>query len=205
MKNVKNNLKLGVGVAVLFVALMVAVFPPLGSGLTPDSAGYLQFSPFRQPLYGVWANGIYLVSSSWRAVQIAQIWLYIAVGTWLIIELSVVSWLGLFAAIVFTAVQLVLAKLGILGLVGSLMSEGLFFPLILLQAALLLVWLRTKSSRVLSALIVVVVAMTQIRTAALLAAIVPLIVALIAVLKPIGSGVRKKGAIALSTLGLVVS
>ena len=74
--------------------------------------------------------------------------------------------------------QLVLTRLGLLNLVASLISEGLFYPMIILMVALLLAWLRTRSAGVLVGLALLLVGMTQLRTAALLVVVVPIFAAL---------------------------
>lgn len=63
---------------------------------------------------------------------------------------------------------------------GSFITEGLFFPLIMLMGALFLAWQRTRRAFPAIALALVLVAMTQLRTAALLVVVLPCICALIA-------------------------
>jgi hypothetical protein len=71
-----------------------------------------------------------------------------------------------------------LTRLGLLNLVGSLISEGLFYPMILLMAAIFLAWLRTHRKSLLVGFALILVAMTQLRTAALLVIAVPIFAAI---------------------------
>ena len=150
----------------------------LGFRVSPDTAGYLQFSPYRQPMYGMWANAIYAFSGSWHTVQVLQIGAFVSCSAWVIVELAIISQLGILSALLFVAMQLVLTRLGLLNLVASLISEGLFYPMIMLMVAMFLAWLRTRSTSVLAGLALLLVGMTQLRTAALLVVAVPIFAAL---------------------------
>ena len=63
----------GLLIATIYLASVLIGMGDLGSGFSPDTAGYLQFSPYRQPMYGTWANAIYALSGSWHTVQVLQI------------------------------------------------------------------------------------------------------------------------------------
>jgi hypothetical protein len=166
----------GVVLAVLYAVAVAGslVVSGLGSGVTPDTAGYLEFSPYRQPLYGLWANGIHHLTSRWSAVIILQVAMFVGSVAWILIELAAASSLGVLAAACFALIQLILFKLGLLDLVESLATEGLFYTLINVALASLLVWLRTGSAAAVAALCFLLVAMTQLRTAALLVPILAL-------------------------------
>ena len=169
--------------AVLFVVIYVAfVFvgpSPLATGFSPDTASYLQLSPYRrEPMYGVWANGIHALFGSWRIVEMLQVGAFLSFSAWVIVELTLISNLGPLSALLFVAMLLVLTRLGLLNLVGSLISEGLFYPMIMLMVAMLLAWLRTRSTSFLVGLMLILVGMTQLRTAALLVLGVPILAAI---------------------------
>lgn len=102
----RSRLVLGLLVAIAYAVASIALMAPLGSGLTPDTAGYLEFSPLRQPLYGLWAHAAHGLSGSWITVQRMQISVFLFAAAWVIVELSVVSRLGLLAAALFVVTQI---------------------------------------------------------------------------------------------------
>ena len=122
-------------------------------------------------MYGLWATTIFALTGSFCAVEFLQIGLFIAVGIWVIVELSLISDV---AAAIFAAGLAGLNRFGLIALAGSLNSEGLFYPMILVMVALFLWWLRTRRTGILAALALLVVAMTQLRTAAMLVPMLPL-------------------------------
>src|SRR5262249_58729483 len=126
-----------------YLAITLAGWPALDGKFSPDTSSYLDFSPYRQPMYGLWAHAIFTLVGSYRAVELVQSALFIAAGMWVIFELSLISggW-GPLAAAIFAAALAVLNRLGLVGLAGSLNSEGLVYPMILLMFALFLVLLQ---------------------------------------------------------------
>src|SRR6266568_1041824 len=94
-----------------FVLVLVSSFPPSGSPL-PDTNAYLEFSPYRQPMYGMWANGIHALSGSWRAVELLQIAAFVSFSAWAIIELALISNVGVLSALLFLAMLVIVARLG---------------------------------------------------------------------------------------------
>src|SRR5262245_6443568 len=166
--SLRTRLICGVLIATIYLTSVLIGMGDLGSGFSPDTAGYLQFSPYRQPMYGTWANAIYALSGSWHTVQALQIAAFLSCSAWVIVELAVISGLGVLSALLFAAMQFVLIRLGLLDLVASLISEGLFYPMIMLMVAMLLTWLRTGRTGVLVGLALLLVGMIQLRSAALL-------------------------------------
>jgi hypothetical protein len=152
---------------------------PIQNGLfTPDTSSYLNFSPYRQPMYGLWANGMAALTGSFRAVQFLQTGLYIAAGIWVIFELALISNIcGPVAAAILTVALAALNRFGLMEVAGSLISEGLFYSMILIMVAQFLWWLRTRQTFILVAIAILLVAMTQLRTAAMLVVILPLTIA----------------------------
>jgi hypothetical protein len=165
----------GAIIALAYLGFTVAGWPTLDGAFSPDTSSYLDFSPYRQPMYGLWANAIFALLGSYRAVELVQSSLFIAAGIWVIFELSLISETGgPAAAAIFAAALAVLNQFGLVGLAGSLNSEGLFYPMILVMVTLFLWWLRTRRTGMLVALAFLLVAMTQLRTAAMLVVMVPL-------------------------------
>src|SRR5262245_32233431 len=120
----RTRLIWGVLIATIYLASVLIGMGDLGSGFTPDTAGYLQFWPYRQPMYGTWANAIFALSGSWGTVQVLQIAAFLSCSAWVIVELAVISGLGMLSAVLFAAMQFVLIRLGLLDVVASLLSEG---------------------------------------------------------------------------------
>jgi hypothetical protein len=164
--------------AIIYVASVLVGMPAISSEFSPDTADYLELSPFRQPVYGMWANAAFTLLGSWEAVKVSQIAGFAACGAWVAIELAMISSLGVFAALLFVAMIVALGRLGLLVLVGSLISEGLFFPMLLLMMAMLLAWLRSRRDAFLIGLVLLMVVMTQVRDAAVLIVAVPLFAAI---------------------------
>jgi hypothetical protein len=162
-----------IAVAYLGAVLAGTEWSAFDGSFSPDTAGYLDFSPYRQPMYGLWANTIFALTGSFRAVQFVQIALFTAVGIWVVIELSLISDV---AAAIFAVALAGLNRFGLTGLAGSLNSEGLFYPMILVMVALFLWWLRSRRTGILAALALLLVAMTQLRTAAMLLPMLPLVI-----------------------------
>jgi hypothetical protein len=164
----------GAIIALAYLGLVFAGWDTPNGTFSNDTASYLDFSPFRQPMYGLWANAIFALFGSYRTVELLQSGFFIAAGIWVIFELSLISDVGgPAAAAIFAAALAVLNQFGLLGLVGSLNSEGLFYPMILVMVALFLWWLRTRRTLILMVLAFLLVAMTQLRTAAMLVVTVP--------------------------------
>lgn len=173
------------------------------SGATPDTASYLDFSPYRQPLYGLWAHFLFQATGSWSSVVQFQTALFILAVAWTLVELARISTLGVIAAVALASIHLVLLRMGLVALVGTLATEGLFYTMIMAGAALMLAWLRTRSRLVLALALLLVVTMTQLRTAALLACFVPLGAAAIAL---VAYGWRSpQGRVALGTIAALVA
>lgn len=204
--NARNRLAIGLALGLAYtgaVIFSVAAWSGLGSGFTHDTAAYLEFSPYRQPLYGIWANAVNQMSGTWTSVLYAQVLLFAASVCWVLLELSLISRLGLLAASLLAIAQIILLRMGMIGFVELLGTEGLFYPMIMLSGALLLAWLRTGSSFAILGLVLLMVAMTQLRTAALLVFAVPATAALVAVVRfPTQSLQFRSGAIALAVLTL---
>jgi hypothetical protein len=188
-----------------YVAATAFMLGPLNDGFNPDTNGYVLYSPYRQPLYGMWANALHSMLQSWSAVKAVQIWMFVACSAWVIVELSQVSRRGVLSAISLAAVLLVLTKLGLLNLVGSIISEGLFLPMTALMVGLFLRWVRTGSNATLGILTFSVFLMTQIRTAALLVITVPTIAAAIMLARWWKSRVDVAGSVVLGVVALGLS
>jgi hypothetical protein len=176
----------GAIIALAYLGLAVIGWPTLDGSFSPDTAGYLDLSPYRQPMYGLWANTIYALAGSYETVQVLQCGLFIAVGIWVIFELSLISDIGGPAAAAIFAVGLAaLNRFGLITLAGSLISEGLFYVMIMSMVALFLWWLRTRRTGILIALAILLIAMTQLRPAAMLVPILPLAIAVyVLILRP---------------------
>jgi hypothetical protein len=210
--SLRSRLILGVLIAAIYLASVLTVLMGMPDVMlmrmsdSGDSAGYLQFSPYRQPMYGTWANATYAFSGSWHTVQVFQLGAFLSCSAWVIVELAIVSRLGVIAALLFVAMQLVFTRLRLLNLVASLISEGLFYPMIVLMVAMLLTWLRTRSMGVLAGLALLLVSMTQLRTGALLVVAVPIFAALFVLARqPIRSAIGRSSVLLLGTvfIGLV--
>jgi hypothetical protein len=197
----RTRLIWGVLIATIYLVSVLIGMGDLGSGLSSDTVWYLQLSPYRQPMYGLWANAIYALSGSWHTVQVLQIAAFLSCSAWVIVELAVISGLGMLSAVLFAAMQFVLVRLGLLDIVASLLSEGLFYPMIMLMVAMLLTWLRTGRTGVLVGLALLLVAMSQLRTAALLVPAVPILAATCALaLQPTRSASGRPAVFVVSTV-----
>jgi hypothetical protein len=193
--------RLGANIALIYLGFSIAGWPILNGTFSPDTPGYLEIelSAYRQPMYGLWADSTFALADSWRAVQFIQASAFVAFGMWVILELASISASGILAAALFAAALIILNQFGLIGLAGSLISEGLFYPMIMLMTALFLWWLRTRRVGILAGLALVLVAMTQLRTAAMLVLIVPLTAA-IYMLIPAPS----RGGLDRSAMGLIL-
>jgi hypothetical protein len=203
----QTRLTVGILMAAAYLACVVIIMPDFGSGFTADTAGYLEFSPYRQPMYGMWANAIHDFSNSWRTVQVFQIAGYILGSAWVIVELAIISVLGVLSALLFFGMQLVFTRLGLLNIDASLISEGLFYPMIMLMVAMFLMWLRTSRTGVLVGLALLLVGMTQLRPAALLVVAVPIVAALCVLIRqPVRSANSRSAVLVVSTVlvGLIL-
>ena len=140
----EKRLSWGLAIAISYIACALIGMPSLDSSFNPDTAGYLEFSPYRQPMYGIWANAAHAFFGSWHTVKVLQVGMFVASSAWVIIELATLSTLGIISALVFAAIQLVLARFGLLNVVGTLISEGLFYTMIMLMIAVFLAWIRTS-------------------------------------------------------------
>jgi hypothetical protein len=169
----RTQLLLGAIVALAHLAFAIKSWPTLEGAFLPDTAGYIEFSPYRQPMYGLWANGVFALAGSWRVVQFLQAGSFVGLSVWVILEIASISKVGVLAAALLSAILTVLNRFGLINLTASLISEGLFYPMIMLMVALFLVWLRTGRVAFLVLLTIVLVAMTQLRTAAMLVITVP--------------------------------
>ena len=201
---VKRRSLWAVLLVIVYLAFVFVGPSPLASGFSPDTAGYLQLSPYRrEPMYGMWANGIYALFGSWRIVEMLQVGAFVSFSAWVIIELTLISNLGALSALLFVAMLLVFTRLGLLNLIGSLISEGLFYPMIMLMAAMLLAWLRTRRTSLLVGLTLILVGMTQLRTAALLVIGVPIFAAIsVLALQPRRSASSRPAVFVLATIVL---
>jgi hypothetical protein len=204
-RSLRTRLMLGLLITAIYLATVLVGMPQDAMLMNMpdfgDSAGYLHFSPYRQPMYGTWANAIHAFFGSWDTVQILQLGMFVAFSSWVIIELAIVSRLGLVAALLFVAMQVLFTRLKLLNLVVSLLSEGLFYPMIMLMVAMLLTWLRTRSAGVLAALALLLVCMTQLRAAALLVVAVPTFAALyVLVRQPMCSAASRSSVLVLCTV-----
>ena len=165
----------GAIIAFAYLGFTLADWPALDGAFSPDTHSYLDFSPYRQPMYGLWANAIFALLGSYRAVEFVQFGLFIATSIWVIFELSLISETGgPAAAAIFAAALAVLNRFGLVAVAEGLNSEGLFYPMILAMVALFLWWLRTRRTAMLVAVVFLLVAMTQLRTAAMPVVLVPL-------------------------------
>jgi len=131
-------------------------------------------------MYGLWAKGIFNLTGSWQGVQFVQLGIFVALGMWIILELASISSRGTIAAAIFAATLATLNRFGLISLAGSIISEGLFYPMILLVIALSLRWLRVRRPFILFVVAFFLFAMGQLRTAAILVFLVPLMIAIYA-------------------------
>jgi hypothetical protein len=186
----------GATIALAYLGSALAVWPILDGAFSADTSGYLDFSPDRQPMYGLWANTIFALTGSFQAVQFLQCGLFAGVGIWVIFELSLISNIGgAAAAAIFAAALAVLNRIGLLRQAGFLVTEGLFYSMILVMVALFLWWLRTRRAGILVALAFLLVAMTQLRTAAMPVVMLPLAIAVyVLITRPRG---RRRSAVAI--------
>src|SRR5215472_14921291 len=114
----------GAIIALAYLGLVFAGWHTPNGTFSNDTALYLDFSPYRQPMYGLWANAIFALIGSYRAVELWQSGLFIAAGIWVIFELSLISDTGgPAAAAIFAAALSVLNRFGLVELAGSLNSE----------------------------------------------------------------------------------
>ena len=170
---------------ILSIILLVAVYlafefvqTPEISAFCADTTSYLNLSPYRQPMYGMWANGIHLLSGSWRVVTMLQVAAFVAFAAWVLVELALISNLGMLSALIFVVAMLAYSRLGLLQTVWCLRSEGLFYPMIMLTAAMFLTWIRTWRTSFLIGLVLIIIGMTQVRSDALLLPAVPVFAAI---------------------------
>lgn len=201
MKMFKHRLAFGIFLGLAYIYAVVSSLTAtsgLGSGFTPDTASYLELAPYRQPMYGIWANTLYSLTASWPGVLYIQLALFALSVVWVLIELSLISKQGLLAAVFLALTQLLLLKMGMLGMVESLATEGIFYSMIMMSGALLMLWLRTNAKAAIISLAILIVAMTQLRTAALLVVLVPAVASIVAVL--IYGRNQREGQLALAIL-----
>lgn len=175
-------------VSVFIALLCLALFNidwPVGPGFTPDSSSYIGMSPQRQPLYGLWANSAYAQLASWRLVIVVQVVLFVAAAALLCWELMRNGGWGNVAALCLYSFLCVLARFGMLKIVGSVMSEGLFYSLIILFAFCVLRWIRSEYSVLFGiAAGLMLVLMSQLRSAAILVVALPFAAGLLVCLRP---------------------
>ena len=179
---------------VIIAAFLVIVWRyldwPIGSGFTPDSAGYIGMSPYRQPLYGLWANSAYSLLGTWNYVIRAQVILFIAATALLMWELCRQSIWGILATFLLFGFIALMTRFGMMSLVGSLITEGLFYTLIILFAYCLMLWIRSEYALIPAGMIcLILVLMTQLRPAAILVLALPFAAAIYSFLRP-SNGVR---------------
>jgi hypothetical protein len=155
------------------VALFSVAFPP-ANPLTPDSRSYLDFAPTRQPLYGIWANALSFALGDFSSVAMFQLALFVASWIWLNYELISTSVAGGVSAVAASCVLLILSKLGLLSVVGSIHTEGVVYTVVLVTFALLQRSARRRSRWPLVFICLLCVAASQIRTAVLLWALLPI-------------------------------
>jgi len=160
-------------------ALLVLPLSTAGA-FTPDTLGYLEFHPIRQPLYGMWANALHALLGTWQLVGVAQAAFLCAPLAYFYYECEAWGRAGRVLALAAAATTTVLLKIGTASLVTAILSEALFVPLLTLLAALTLRLCRT--SRPLPTSIVsllVLFLLTQVRPIALPSLILPLMVAIV--------------------------
>ena len=183
----RRNISLS-GAAFFIALLCVALFSidwPTEPGFTPDSASYIGMSPQRQPLYGIWANWAYGQFGSWPRVGAAQIVFFILSSSLLCWELMKNGGWGIFAALSLYTFLCLLARFGFFGIVSSVMTEGLFYSLIVLVVYCNFRWIRSGYSvrfGVTTGLILVL--MSQLRSAAILVVALPFLAGLLVCMRP---------------------
>jgi hypothetical protein len=57
----------GVIIALAYLGFALAGWNTPDGTFSPDTSSYLDFSPYRQPMYGLWANAIFALTGSYRA------------------------------------------------------------------------------------------------------------------------------------------
>jgi hypothetical protein len=70
----------GAIIALANLGSALAGWPALDGVFSPDTNGYLDLSPYRQPMYGLWVHTIFALTDSFRAVQFLQTGLFIGLG-----------------------------------------------------------------------------------------------------------------------------
>jgi len=199
-------------IAVLFFAVFLAFLfqmtltvLSLTEDFSPDTYGFVEFSPYRQPLYGLWMISMHKLLGSWELVKSLQIVVFCIISGLLALEMYLSSKQGRLAAIGLILVLMALSHYGAINYVGSLISEGLFYSLLLMMAWLLMRWFRLEKVSNLIALVFLCVLTSQLKTTFLpvLALIVVILISLWLWSLRTSGGVKKSNQLVLITTLLI--
>lgn len=187
-------------VPLLSLAALAVIDWESAGAFTPDTGGYLAFSPFRQPLYGLFANGVHGLFGSWAAVGQIQILCLLGALAIYYLELARCNRWGWVGALIAATAVLLLLRLGVSSLVPILVTEGLFLPGLILLAAVVLRMGRLRRvgwEAHLATLVLFV--LVQLRPAALLTLCIPPLAVLLLLRQQPGRASRATGAKLLAT------
>ncbi len=152
-------------ICIAYIAQNILQITSLSDAFSPDSLSFYQFSGYRQPLYGGWMHLTFGLLGSWSAVKILQLMLFSFVAVTLAFELYATSNRGKYCAITWVIALFILNRCGLTSYVTSLISEGLFYSLLLLVSYLALRWFKTEKLPNLVALVFICVLASQLKTA----------------------------------------
>ena len=105
----EKRLSWGLAIAISYIACALIGMPLADSSFNPDTAGYLEFSPYRQPMYGIWANAAHAFFGSWHTVKVLQVGMFVASNAWVdncVEPPHFLRTLGIISALAFAAIQL---------------------------------------------------------------------------------------------------
>ena len=179
-------------ISIAWWGILIVHWPEANDGLTQDSAGYLEFSPYRQPLYGHFVDVTRTMFGSISSVKQAQMLLFGISVNWLLLILSTSGRAVPVASIVSLLAIGVLVRLGVFSFVASILTEGLFYTLVVLALASGLRSLEDGSVKHLFLFTFFLCCMTQLRGAAILVFLtVPVMLAGMGIFHYCGRSTRK--------------
>jgi hypothetical protein len=177
----------------LFAVFLLQIFfmaLSLTDSFSPDTESFYQFSEYRQPLYGMWMTFSFSILENWIAVKCMQLLMFCIASGILARELYLTGNVGRICAMAFVIFLLSLERYGALNYVAALISEGLFYSLLLVMASLSLRWFRTGNLVSLVVLIFLCVLTSQLKTTFL--PVIGLMIVLILVLMVWALRIRRR-------------
>ena len=147
--------------------VFILLFPTINESLSPDTRSFLDDSPFRQPFYGLSLRMAFSSGLDWESIKLIQVFIFIFSSIWFMSQLISFNRFGGFCATVFAVHIFIFSQYGLLSIVSLLITEGIYYSLLLLNFGFVLNWIRTRSNLILMLIILVTILTTQLKSAAL--------------------------------------